>query len=189
MKKMKFRALAIFAAAVMAMSFASCSINFNTGSSADGGVSTESSSESISGDSQESFSESVSIDSEESSSESASSFSGLKAYRSMQEYIESEEVADAIEGLADTFEQQGLSISVGAEGDCMIYEYKYVDQVEVTEESAQALSDSLDSMSDTIQTSLETIALIVEAENPSIRYVYLNADGTEITSREFYLEQ
>ena len=107
----------------------------------------------------------------------------------MQEYIESAEAANAIEHLVDTFAQKGLSISVGAEGDCMIYEYKYIDQVEVTEESAQALSDSLDSMSDTIQTSLETIASLVDAENPSIRYVYLNADGAEIYSRTFTLEE
>ncbi len=112
-----------------------------------------------------------------------------KAFASVQEYIESPEMVDAIEEISSSFEAQGLAVDAYAEGDCLVYEYQYTQQLEMGEDSVQMLADSVDDMADTVQENLKEIKSIVDVENPTLKYVYLNADGAEIYSRTFTLEE
>lgn len=176
MKKMKFRAVALCAAAVMAVSFASCSVNITTDSSASS-ASSESSTEATI----------PNIDSVMDMYKYLESKTEDNKYKSMQEFVESVEFAGIIESLTTVAAQQGLSLGIGADGDCLVYEYKYNEQIEVNDEVKKQISDEVESFSDTTQSNLELIKDYVDIENPSIKYVYLNADETEIYSKTFTL--
>ena len=169
MKKMKFRAVALVAAVIMALSFASCSIN----------ITADSSSESPT---EETIPEINSI---------MDIYEYLKTedekYQSMQEFVEADVFGGFIESLDSVITEQGLSIGIGAEGDSLVYEYRFDEQVEVTDELKDEIAAQVESISDVTESNLETIKDYVDIENPSIEYVYLNADGTEIYSRTFTL--
>lgn len=108
-----------------------------------------------------------------------------KQFATVQEYIESPEMVEVIEGISSTFEPQGLTVNAYADGDCLVYEYKFTQQMDVNDTVVQSLADSIDEMSDTVQSSLEEVKSVVDVETPSAKYVYLNADGSEIYSKVF----
>ena len=76
------------------------------------------------------------------------------------------------------------SLDIVAEGSKMVFVYTLETQVDAAA-TAEALEASLDAQASTFTEAVKEMQGQVEEENPSIVLRYLNADGTEIISKEY----
>lgn len=161
---------AMLLCAVLALTAAACTKN-ETASSA---VNTSSASEDVS-----STGEETSSDADVSSTEDASSQD--ETY-SMEEFVALSK--DSIDAMKESFASQGLVIDVVAEGNSLVYRYQYSTAVGDTAAVKAALEDAIveqDSVFEGVLTSVKS--LVSDAE--SVIVEYLDADGSEIFSKEY----
>lgn len=105
-------------------------------------------------------------------------------FATMKEYAESPEVQKQMETMADLYKDSGLTFTMTGEGNKLIYTYTYPEGTVTT-----AIKDAMDGVADQMSPSFELIAeslkSVVEVDNPVLVVKYLDADGTELYSREF----
>lgn len=121
--------------------------------------------------------------SETSVTTSTSSKSSLsnKQYATLDEFIESDEAKTIIESTQKTAGDM-LDFSLLAEGDNLVYQFKYTDMMEA---DGSYFSDYLKSYESTYKSSAEYVANIVDVDDPHIVIRYLNIDDTLIYEAEF----
>ena len=109
------------------------------------------------------------------------SSSGAK-FSSLQEYIDNPEmqktISDTMESVADI-----LELKCYADGDTLIYEYKYKTLIpeSMIETAAASIKESLDDQKSSMKGLFEQIESVVNVENLVVCYRYMNADDTLIT--------
>lgn len=107
-----------------------------------------------------------------------------KPYASLEEYLEAPEVQaeinDAIDSSGDS-----MTMAVYVDGDTLVYEYTFTQTYD--EEQTETLKSKLDAgLEENASTYEEYVSLLkadVDVENPKIKVVYRNGDGTVITER------
>lgn len=106
-------------------------------------------------------------------------------FASVDEYIQSDAVQQQIAATADQSASQGIKIDVVAEdGNKMVLVYTLETQVDA-ESTAAALEAVLDEQASTFEEAAKEMASQVDVENPVVVLRYVNADGTEILSKEY----
>ena len=167
----------IFAAllvTVMAVSVSACS------SPAQGQVSGTTSQSSTVSSVQES---SNTVDSStEESSNIESSVDSSKEFQTIDEFIESDQAQQIVTQVQETAGDIMTFKLLAEDGNKLIYEYTYAEQIEV---DVDVIRDSLNSMTSTYAASAEYIGQIVNVENPYVVIRYVNADGTLIYEQAF----
>lgn len=125
---------------------------------------------------------------EESSEVSSAPQTGL--WSSVGEYLEDPSVAEQIDTEIAAAEGTGLAIAVYADGNTLVYDYTYAEQLNLSDETArQSMVDALKSGTEAQAATYENIAAmlrsVISADDIKVRLTYNNADGSEIYSCEF----
>lgn len=105
-------------------------------------------------------------------------------FATMKEYAESPEIQKQMETMADLYKDSGLTFTMTGEGNKLIYTYTYPEGM-VTSGIKDAMDGVADQMAPTFELIAETLKNVVEVENPVLVVKYMDADGTELYSREF----
>lgn len=78
----------------------------------------------------------------------------------------------------DAFRTDFLTNTVYVEQDTVVYDYTYIEQYDNIAEIKQIIDDSYDPENETAKHLLSEIKRYVDVENPKIKYIYRNNDGT-----------
>ena len=108
-------------------------------------------------------------------------------YAAMEDYVNSQAVQDMVDSMVGSLEEQGIEIVLRGEGDRLIYEYTYQEQIDA-DTAASALESALAQQSGTFAQVAASLKEVVEVETPVVVVIYRNADGSEIYSQEFTAE-
>lgn len=107
-----------------------------------------------------------------------------KKYSSVADYVKSDEVKEVL----STFETQlagtGMSIDITADGDKMVYTYKF-DDIEKSAEMTSALEESIKAEDATFQDTANEIKKVVKAKSPSVVIEYVDMNDEVIFSKEY----
>ena len=125
---------------------------------------------------------------EESSETSSAPQTGL--WSSVGEYLEDPSVVEQIDAEIAAAEGTGLAIAVYADGNTLVYDYTYAEQLDLSDETTrQSMVDALKSGTEAQSATYENIAAmlrsVISADDIKVRLTYNNADGSEIYSCEF----
>lgn len=86
--------------------------------------------------------------------------------------------------MADLYKDSGMTFTMTGEGNKLIYTYTYPEGM-----NTSGMADAMDGIADQMAPSFELIAEslknVVEVDNPVLVVKYMDADGTELYSREF----
>lgn len=169
MKKIMYTIISLCLIATMTCSFASCTSKKTTDN-----------------DKNQSVSQQEDTSKEESSTEESSTENNSAKFSTVKDFIESDIVKSQLDSIKSQLESAGLSVNIYAEGDStIVYEYKYGQQLTVTDELKQTLDKALEAQSSTFKSVLSAISLAVNVDNPTCVIKYLNADGSEVLVKEF----
>jgi len=104
---------------------------------------------------------------------------GVSSPRTAEDYLNANDQAELDEAIALT-RAMGMELEISTDGDILIYTYTFIQEVDVdlfildtTDLRATAETDILPEMSD------------FGVDNPAVRFVYLNADGSLLDEFEF----
>lgn len=127
---------------------------------------------------------------EESSETSSSSAPQPGLWSSVGEYLEDPSVVEQIDAEIAAAEGTGLAIAVYADGNTLVYDYTYAEQLDLSDETTrQSMVDALKSGTEAQAATYESIAAmlrsVISADDIKVRLTYNNADGSEIYSCEF----
>lgn len=127
---------------------------------------------------------------EESSETSSSSAPQPGLWSSVGEYLEDPSVVEQIDAEIAAAEGTGLAIAVYADGNTLVYDYTYAEQLDLSDETTrQSMVDALKNGTEAQAATYENIAAmlrsVISADDIKVRLTYNNADGSEIYSCEF----
>ena len=105
-------------------------------------------------------------------------------YNSVAEFVTSDYMQSMLNAVKSNIPEDMMSIDVHADGDKMIYTFKYT-TIEKTDVLANALKEGLNSMADTFQSCANALKACVSVENPIVVLEYVDKNGTLIYSQEF----
>ena len=107
-----------------------------------------------------------------------------KKYKSVADYVKSDEVQEVI----STFESQlagtGTELSITANGDKMVYSFKYED-VEKVDGMEEQLERAIAAEEATFQETADELKKVVDVKSPSVVIEYIDANGEIIFTKEY----
>ena len=107
-----------------------------------------------------------------------------KPYASVEEFVNSPDVQDQLQEASEQYQADGLTITAAAQGDKLVFTYTVSTQVDAAT-TIPALEMEFDAQASSFNTVIDQMREQIDVENPSIVLRYVNADGSEILSREF----
>lgn len=116
-----------------------------------------------------------------------------KPYSSLKEYVESDEVKNELDSQMKMYEDSGMSMEISAEGNKLVYTYKYTDEQLIDED--YTLEDAKDYFDSAIEAQKSTftelcaqLPLYIDVEDPVVVLRYYDMDDTLIWEKEFTAE-
>lgn len=181
-KRRGLRMGAILAALVLMAGLAAC-----------GGESTSSQAPVSSAQSSEAASEAAS--SEAASSEAASSEAeesseaqaGTGMFATVADYLADPAMKQQLDALAEALEGSGMTMTIEAEGNALVYDYTFSTEMDdaTREAAAAALEDSLAQQADTFSSIAATLQQAVETDGVSVIVRYRDSNGDLLTEQSF----
>ncbi|OUP12523.1 DUF4854 domain-containing protein [Anaeromassilibacillus sp. An200] len=107
-----------------------------------------------------------------------------KPYASVEEFVQSEEVQQQVQKASEQYQADGLTITASADGDKLVFTYAVSTQIDAAA-TIPALEMEFDAQASSFTEVIQQMREQIDVENPSIVLRYVNADGSEILSREF----
>ena len=107
-----------------------------------------------------------------------------KPYASVEEFVQSKEVQQQVQQASEQYQADGLTITASADGDKLIFTYAVSTQIDAAA-TIPALEMEFDAQASSFTQVIQQMREQIDVENPSIVLRYVNADGSEILSREF----
>ena len=98
-----------------------------------------------------------------------------KPYASVEEFVQSEEVQQQVQKASEQYQ---------ADGDKLVFTYAVSTQIDAAA-TIPALEMEFDAQASSFTEVIQQMREQIDVENPSIVLRYVNADGSEILSREF----
>lgn len=118
----------------------------------------------------------------------AASCGSGKQFSTIDDYAKSESVQSQIESIKDSFSDT-LNVNVYGEGNTLVYEYKYINQIDdsVLSATKSALDKAIESQKSTFVDVAKVIPTLVDVSENDVEVAvrYINADGTLITESVF----
>lgn len=105
-------------------------------------------------------------------------------FATMKEYAESPEVQKQMQTVADLFKDSGCEFAMTGEGNKLIYTFTYPEGVD-TSGMADAMDGVIEQVAPTFELIAKTLKNYVEVDDPVLVVRFMDADGTEIYSKEF----
>ena len=111
-------------------------------------------------------------------------------FASIQGMLDSDLMSEQLESQMASLEDSGMSCELSADGEALVYNFT----IEDADMAAAMTKDVLDSQMESLSSTFESIASVLPSmvdglENPSIIVRYLNPDGEEITSMEYFASE
>ena len=107
-----------------------------------------------------------------------------KPYASVEEFVQSKEVQQQVQQATEQYQADGLTITASADGDKLVFTYAVSTQIDAAA-TIPALEMEFDAQASSFTQVIQQMREQIDVENPSIVLRYVNADGSEILSREF----
>lgn len=107
-----------------------------------------------------------------------------KPYASVEEFVQSEEVQQQLQQASEQYQADGLTITASADGDKLVFTYAVSTQIDAAA-TIPALEMEFDAQASSFTQVIQQMREQIDVQNPSIVLRYVNADGSEILSREF----
>ena len=107
-----------------------------------------------------------------------------KPYASVEEFVQSEEVQQQVQQASEQYQADGLTITASADGDKLVFTYAVSTQIDAAA-TIPALEMEFDAQASSFTQVIQQMREQIDVENPSIVVRYVNADASEILSREF----
>ena len=110
-----------------------------------------------------------------------------KKFSSVADYVKSDEVKEVLTETRNMLEGTGMSIDIKADGDKMVYTYKYdsIEKADLSDAQISALESGVEAENDTFQDSADELKKLVKADSPSVVLEYVDANNEVIYSKEF----
>ena len=110
-----------------------------------------------------------------------------KKYSSVADYVKSDEVQQVLTDTRDMLDGTGMSIDIKADGDKMVYTYKYdgLEKADLSDAQISTLESGVEAEADTFQDTADELKKLVKADSPSVVLEYVDTNGEVIYSREF----
>lgn len=105
-------------------------------------------------------------------------------YDTVEKWFAAPSVQSELQASISANQVQGINMDIKAEGNSLIYEYKYTTAVDAAALKS-ILESSLDGMASYMETLNDTIQACVKTSGTQIVVKYLNADGSVIAERTF----
>lgn len=107
-------------------------------------------------------------------------------YATLQDYVGTPQVQKDINKGLDKSDSK-LNMSVYAEGDVLVYDYQYTQHVaqDALPAAGETLNKALEEQASDFTNVLTEVRNHVNVENPSVKVIYRNDDGTVITEKSF----
>ena len=172
-KRRGLRMGAILAALVLTAGLAAC-----------GGESTSSQAPVSSAQSSEAASsEAASSEAEESSEAQA----GTGTFATVADYLADPAMKQQLDALAEALEGSGMTMTIEAEGNALVYDYTFSTEMDdaTREAAAAALEDSLAQQADTFSSIAATLQQAVETDGVSVIVRYRDSNGDLLTEQSF----
>lgn len=111
-------------------------------------------------------------------------------FSSIQDMLDSDLMSEQLKSQMASLEDSGMSCELAADGEALVYNFT----IEDANMAAAMTKDVLDSQMESLSSTFESIASVLPSmvdglENPSIIVRYLNPDGEEITSMEYFASE
>lgn len=106
-----------------------------------------------------------------------------KMFASVQAYIDAQQ--DQIDAAIKQNMGSGMSMEVKADGDALVYRYVYDEAVEVTDYVIDTFDSNLDTYKPQFEAILEEMEKLVDGDDPEVRILYENPDGSLVYSCSF----
>ncbi len=107
-----------------------------------------------------------------------------KEYKSVEDYVKSDEVQDVLSTLESQMQGTGMSIEITADGDKMVYTYTY-DSIEKADGMAETLETAMESQDETFQSTADEIKELVDVKTATVVIEYVDCNGELIYSKEY----
>ena len=110
-----------------------------------------------------------------------------KKYSSVADYVKSDEVKQVLTETRNMLDGTGMSIDIKADGDKMVYSYKYdsIEKADLADAQISTLESGVEAEAATFQETADELKKLVKADSPSVVLEYVDANGEVIYSREF----
>ena len=110
-----------------------------------------------------------------------------KKYSSVADYVKSDEVKQVLTETRNMLDGTGMSIDIKADGDKMVYSYKYdsIEKADLADAQISALESGVEAEAATFQETADELKKLVKADSPSVVLEYVDANGEVIYSKEF----
>lgn len=112
------------------------------------------------------------------------SSSSSSSYSSVEEYVNSPEIQNALSTLEKQLEGSGMNIKITADGNKMIYTYTYED-TEKADGMAESLEQALSAQDATFQATADQIKKEVKVDSATVVIEYVDSKGEMIYSKEY----
>ncbi|MFT8987180.1 MAG: DUF4854 domain-containing protein [Bifidobacterium psychraerophilum] len=123
-------------------------------------------------------------DASKSTSDTSSPASGR--YKSIDEYVKSDEVQSQLSSVKSQAESGGMSLDVRGEGNALVYDFTLPDGMSAsTAGLADQLNSGLDKQASTFQSIATMMKSAVEVDNPVVRVIYRDTSGATVASKDF----
>lgn len=103
---------------------------------------------------------------------------GGKEFDSIEKYLEAQQ--DQIDAAISQQKALGLTMEVKADGDTLVYRYVYATQMEVTDEVTNYFDTQMEQNKSQFDAVIDEMKELIDVENPKVKLLYENPDGTVI---------
>ena len=109
---------------------------------------------------------------------------GSKGYDTVADYINSDTVQKELETAKEAIEGSGMNLTITADGNKLVYTYKY-DDVEKMDGMAEQLESAMSAQDSTFQNVADEMAKVVSASPVSVVIEYVDCNDEMIYSKEY----
>lgn len=108
---------------------------------------------------------------------------GQDGASALKKYVESDEFQAQVQTLTSQYEQLGMKLEIGVEGEQLIYTCTFAEQID--SELGEQFAAALDQQAATFESIASQLKTELKIANPTVLVQYINADGSELASKTF----
>lgn len=103
----------------------------------------------------------------------------------VQDYLNRPDVKKQLDTARTQIESMGMKLDIKGEDNKLIYAYTYGTQIDDAEAAKAALEQAIKSEDATFKATAQELKKVGKVNDPVVVIKYLNADGSEIFSKEY----
>lgn len=109
--------------------------------------------------------------------------SNKKMFSDVQEYLDAQQ--DEFDEIIESLDGLGMSMKVFADDNILVYEYIYESEILAIKEAKKHFDKYMTSQEETLLSLIEEMEEYIDVENPKVKFIYKNPDGTIVYEYTF----